>query len=43
MRDKLAHGYFGTDYSIIWQTIKSDLPKVLQDINIIFNDLNNEG
>jgi len=26
MRDKLIHEYFGVDLSIIWKTIKDDLP-----------------
>lgn len=40
MRDRLIHGYFGIDYKLVWDTIKSDLPvvktflkKVLKDID----------
>ncbi|MFH1542472.1 MAG: DUF86 domain-containing protein [bacterium] len=29
MRDKVIHGYFGVDLSVIWQTAKNDLPPLL--------------
>lgn len=27
MRDKITHFYFGTDFKIVWQVAKKDLPK----------------
>ena len=26
MRDRLIHSYFGVDYSLVWETIKSQIP-----------------
>jgi len=28
MRNVIAHGYFGVDLSIVWQTATQDLPKL---------------
>jgi uncharacterized protein with HEPN domain len=28
MRDKIAHFYFGIDYSIVWEVIKERLPEI---------------
>ena len=28
MRNALSHGYFTVDHTIVWQTIKQDLPKL---------------
>jgi len=28
MRDKIAHFYFGIDYSIVWEVIKEKLPEI---------------
>jgi uncharacterized protein with HEPN domain len=27
MRDRLIHAYFGTDYTLVWETIKNAIPK----------------
>ena len=32
MRDKLIHGYFGIDLSILWNTAKKDLPQFSREI-----------
>lgn len=32
MRDKLIHGYFGVDLSILWSTAKKDLPQFSKGI-----------
>ena len=32
MRDKLIHGYFDVMHSIIWETIKNDLPLIKSEI-----------
>jgi uncharacterized protein with HEPN domain len=32
MRDKLIHGYFDVMYSIIWETVKNDLPLIKSKI-----------
>ena len=28
MRDRLIHGYFGIDYDLVWDVIKSKMPKL---------------
>jgi uncharacterized protein with HEPN domain len=28
MRNRLIHEYFGTDLSLVWDTIKNDLPSL---------------
>jgi uncharacterized protein with HEPN domain len=35
MRDKLIHFYFGVDYKLIWETIKSRIPKIKLEIKKI--------
>jgi len=28
MRDKVIHGYFGVDLSVVWETVTHDLPRI---------------
>ncbi len=35
MRDKLIHDYLGTDYSIVWDTVRNEIPKLKFSIEII--------
>ncbi|MDQ7055753.1 MAG: DUF86 domain-containing protein [Persephonella sp.] len=45
MRDKLIHDYFGVDYEIVWETIKTDLPKLkeeLEQLKDILEEIENE-
>jgi uncharacterized protein with HEPN domain len=28
MRDSIAHGYFGLDLRVVWDTVREDLPKL---------------
>lgn len=42
MRDRLIHGYFGIDYFIVWDTIESDVPKIISIVTQILNDIKNE-
>lgn len=28
MRDRLIHGYFAVDYSLVWETVKQDIPEI---------------
>jgi uncharacterized protein with HEPN domain len=32
MRDKLIHHYFGVDYSLVWNTVQSDIPELEQQL-----------
>lgn len=39
MRDRLIHGYFGVDLTVVWETITTDLPKLKKHIDRIWEDL----
>ncbi|HEX5234560.1 MAG TPA: DUF86 domain-containing protein [Silvibacterium sp.] len=39
MRNKLAHGYFSVDLSVIWRTLQDDIPVLQQEIQEVFNRL----
>lgn len=35
MRDKLIHDYFGVDKEAVWKTAKTDIPKLMREIQRI--------
>lgn len=39
MRDKLIHEYFGVSFSVVWETVKNDLPPLKQGIDKILNEI----
>ena len=39
MRDRLIHGYFGVDVSILWETVTTDLPELNTRIKKIWDEL----
>lgn len=39
MRDNLTHAYFGIDYYLVWQTIKSDIPQLIEEVSKILEQL----
>ncbi len=39
MRDRLVHGYFGVDYSLVWDTTQTDIPRLITEISQILNEL----
>ena len=39
MRNKLAHGYFSVDLSIIWHTLQNDLPALQREIQELYDRL----
>ena len=39
MRDKLIHAYFGVNLSLVWETIKKDLPKLKKQAILQLNSL----
>lgn len=41
IRDKIAHGYFDIDNSIIFEAAKYDLPELLPAIDFFINNLEN--
>jgi uncharacterized protein with HEPN domain len=42
MRDHLIHGYFGVDYVMVWNTIKSDIPTFTSSISKILDELDSK-
>ena len=39
LRDRIIHGYFRIDYSVVWNVIKDDLPELEQKISALLNKL----
>ena len=39
MRDQLIHAYFGVDYSLVWETVKDQIPLLQPVIAQIIKDL----
>ena len=39
MRDKLIHEYFGVNATVVWNTVKEDIPIIKPLINKIIQDL----
>lgn len=35
MRDRLIHGYFDVDITIVWTTVTRDIPQLLEDVERI--------
>ena len=35
MRNKIIHEYMSVDYEVVWETIKSDLPKLREVVEIL--------
>ena len=38
LRDKIIHGYFRIDYSIVWSVITDDLPALEPKIAALLNE-----
>lgn len=38
IRNRIIHHYFGVDYDIVWDTVKTDIPQLKQYIRTIVND-----
>lgn len=43
MRDKLIHDYFDVDIDTVWETVKSDIPDLIFEIQLIIADLEREN
>ncbi len=39
MRNKIIHFYFGIDYDVGWDTVKTDIPILEQNISLILGQL----
>ena len=42
IRDKIAHFYFGIDYEIVWDVVKSKLPEIKPKIEKVIRELEGE-
>jgi uncharacterized protein with HEPN domain len=36
-RDRLIHGYFDVDFNIVWKIIKSDLPRLVSQLQLMLS------
>ena len=43
MRDKLIHGYHGVDLRVVWRTVQSDLPEVIEKVRELRAQLGDVG
>ena len=43
LRDRIAHGYFGIDYEIVWEVIKNRLPKLEPRMAEILEEMDSES
>ena len=41
MRDKLIHGYFGVDLERVWETVRDDLPPLVEVIENMLDEVHN--
>ena len=42
MRNRITHAYEAIDTDIIWDTIKTDIPKMLADLRNLLNQIDQE-
>lgn len=42
MRNRIAHGYFDIDLDVVWATVRTALPQLLERLPAIREDANNE-
>lgn len=40
MRNIVVHEYFGVDLSVVWRTIRKDLPVLIAQLEAIINEVN---
>jgi uncharacterized protein with HEPN domain len=38
MRNRLAHGYFSVDISLVWNAVTAEIPALRPQIEAILND-----
>jgi uncharacterized protein with HEPN domain len=38
MRNRMIHAYFDVNLSIVWSTVKDDLPRLKQQIDVLLNE-----
>lgn len=43
MRNRIAHGYFDIDLDVVWETVQTALPQLLERLPAILEDANDKG
>jgi len=43
MRDRLIHAYFGIDYKLVWEAIKTEVPSMKLKLQEILTELEGKG
>jgi uncharacterized protein with HEPN domain len=43
MRNRIAHGYFDIDLDVVWETVQTALPQLIERLPAIREDADNEG
>ena len=43
MRNRIAHGYFDIDLDVVWETVQTALPQLLERLPAIREDANDKG
>jgi uncharacterized protein with HEPN domain len=33
MRNRMAHGYFETDYTLVWETVSVEIPRLIATLS----------
>ncbi len=39
MRDRLIHGYFGVDYDLVWDVVRTKIPTLSSRIRLLLEKL----
>lgn len=43
MRNRISHGYFDIDLDVVWETVQTALPQLLERLPAILEDANDKG
>ena len=38
MRNRMAHGYFETNYELVWETVSAEIPRLVGRLSEILDD-----
>jgi uncharacterized protein with HEPN domain len=38
MRNRMAHGYFETNYELVWETVSAEIPRLIAQLSDIVGD-----
>jgi uncharacterized protein with HEPN domain len=43
MRNRIAHGYFDINLDVVWETVQTALPELLQQLPVVLQDADDEN